>query len=196
MTKIYYLYRHCRKDNNIPFYIGIGTKYEISNSYIRANEYRGRNNLWNIYVQKYGYYVEILYESYFQDEILEKEKEFIKLYGRISDAGILCNITTGGLNPSHTPLTQQQKDNLSLKLKGRKKPEGFSKKLSERNKGNKYNLGKQLSENTKIKISNSNKNHYKNLSEEEKEKIKIRLLDATNKPKLNYIKTEKYEINK
>lgn len=197
MSKIYYLYRHCRKDNNVPFYIGIGTKDENSMSYKRANEKRGRNKLWETYSKKYDYYIEIIFESHLKELISDKEKEFIKLYGRILDGGILCNFESGGINLfNKPPLTDIQKQNLSEKLKGRKKPPEFLKKLSNRSKGNNYNLGKTLSESTRNKISVSNKKYYDKLSEDEKLDKKMKLLEYSNKSKSKYNKTEKYENNK
>lgn len=93
-------------------------------------------------------------------------------------------------------MTDIQKQNLSEKLKGRKKPPEFSKKLSNRSKGNKYNLGKTLSESIRNKISVANKKYYDKLSEDEKLDKKMKLLEYGNKSKSKYNKTEKYENNK
>lgn len=97
----YYLYRHVRLDTNEVFYIGIGTKskrdYKTKiSTYYRAHQNKGRNIIWNNIANKTEYVVHILLESNDYDYIKEKEKEFIKLYGKINDSGRLCNLTDGG----------------------------------------------------------------------------------------------------
>jgi hypothetical protein len=96
----YYLYRHVTKDNNMPFYIGIGKKHKYSNTieseYKRAFS-KNRSDYWYNIVNKHDYIVEILFESSSKEKIIEKEKEFIKLYGRRDlNTGTLCNLTDGG----------------------------------------------------------------------------------------------------
>jgi hypothetical protein len=91
----YYLYRHIRLDRNEPFYIGIG--HSDNNKYNRAYTKNGRNFFWKNIVNITDYDVEILHETEIKNEIFEKEKEFIKLYGRRDlGNGILCNLTDGG----------------------------------------------------------------------------------------------------
>lgn len=96
----YYLYRHIRLDKNEPFYIGIGKKIlsnESTLQYKRAKASDRRNSIWNKIVSKNSYRVEILLESDDREFIIEKEKEFISLYGRIDlETGILSNMTSGG----------------------------------------------------------------------------------------------------
>jgi hypothetical protein len=84
------VYRHIRLDKNEPFYIGIG------NSKHRAGKKDGRNSIWHNIVAKTLYRVDIIMDNLTWDEACEKEKEFIQLYGRIKDGGILANITFGG----------------------------------------------------------------------------------------------------
>lgn len=112
----YYLYRHTRLDKNEPFYIGIGAKTENDikhNSYYRAFTKSKRNQFWKNIVSKYSYIVEILLESNDRDFIQEKEREFIKLYGRKDFvAGTLANLTDGGdngLNKSKLSIEKQLK---------------------------------------------------------------------------------------
>lgn len=84
------LYRHIRLDKNQPFYIGIG------NSKYRASKKDSRNDIWHNIVSKTDYRVDIIMDDISWEEACEKEKEFIALYGRIKDGGILANITFGG----------------------------------------------------------------------------------------------------
>ena len=96
----YYLYRHIRIDTNKVFYIGIGKVNKTTKSYSkdyekykRAFSTRNRNKHW----LTTNYNVEILFESNCRNVIIEKEKEFIKLYGRKDlNLGTLCNFTNGG----------------------------------------------------------------------------------------------------
>lgn len=85
------VYRHIRLDKNMPFYIGISTNNR------RPYTKRGRNDYWNNIVKLTDYEVEILFEDVDEDFAKEKEKEFIRLYGRKDiGTGILCNLTDGG----------------------------------------------------------------------------------------------------
>jgi hypothetical protein len=108
-----YLYRHIRLDKNEPFYIGIGS----DSAYKRAYEKSNRNKYWKNISNKTEYQVEIILEDLTWEEACEKEKEFIKLYGRILEGfGTLCNITEGGdgvLGMKHTEETKNKirKDN-------------------------------------------------------------------------------------
>jgi hypothetical protein len=86
-----YLYRHIRLDNNEPFYIGIGS----DNGYYRAKSLK-RNIFWKRITSITNYEIEIMFEDISYEEACNKEKEFIKLYGRSINGGTLCNLTDGG----------------------------------------------------------------------------------------------------
>jgi len=98
----YYLYRHIRLDKNEVFYVGVGQKTKHYTSY--KKEYRrafekntNRTNYWKNIINQTDYEVEIVLESNNYDFILEKEKEFIKLYGRKDlGLGVLVNLNNGG----------------------------------------------------------------------------------------------------
>jgi hypothetical protein len=84
------VYRHIRKDKNQPFYIGIG---KTNRAYMK----HGRNSIWNRIVSKTDYEIEILFSDVSWEFAVEKEKEFIKMYGRINNnTGVLSNMTDGG----------------------------------------------------------------------------------------------------
>jgi hypothetical protein len=90
-----YVYRHIRLDKNEPFYIGIGSdsKYKRANARFKGD----RNNIWNKIVAKTNYQVQILFDDISWEDAIEKEKEFIALYGRKDNStGILANMTDGG----------------------------------------------------------------------------------------------------
>ncbi|MGI9138481.1 MAG: hypothetical protein ACR2IM_05525 [Sediminibacterium sp.] len=139
-----YVYRHIRLDKNEPFYIRIGS----DNVYKRANTTKGRNKIWNDIVNKTDFDVEILLDNISWEQACKKEIEFIKLYGRKIDGGILSNITKGGdgvLGLKNNKLIERNKSGIwkgkkhteetkllmSLKSKGVKKtPEAIKKMIS------------------------------------------------------------------
>jgi transposase len=87
---IYYIYRHIRLDKNEVFYIGLGKNR-------RAWCKDGRNIYWKNIAKKSSYEVEVILGNLTREQAIEKEMEFIKLYGR-KDLGLgtLCNKTDGG----------------------------------------------------------------------------------------------------
>jgi hypothetical protein len=167
-----YVYRHIRLDKNQPFYIGIGSD---NKNYYRANRVDSRNIMWNRIADKTDYEVEILMDNLSWEDACKKEKEFIKLYGRINtNSGTLANLTDGGDGSVGYIPTEETRKKLSEsgkgKTLGRKFTEEHKQKLREAklgrkisaehiaklvsvNKGNKYVLGKKRSEEVKIRIS-------------------------------------------
>lgn len=121
-----YLYRHIRLDTNEVFYIGI-SKNDNNKKYYRAYDKKRRSYFWKNIVNKTDYEIEIMLDDISYDEAKEKEKEFIKLYGR-KDLGLgtLVNLTDGGesgsiLKGDLNPMKKQEnKDKVSKALKGRK----------------------------------------------------------------------------
>jgi hypothetical protein len=175
-SKKWYVYRHIRLDKNLPFYIGIGN----GRNYFRAFSKKDRNKYWNNIVNKYGYEIEIILDNLDVKIAINKEIEFIKLYGRVDlNCGTLCNLTDGGdgtTNPS-----QEMRDKVSERTKGNKWNVGnkyfLGEKLTEEHKDaiRKSQLGKKLSIETKNKIREINKG--KTYSEEVNKKKGRKLTD-------------------
>lgn len=122
-SRKYYLYRYIRLDKNEPFYIGIGKKPKgFTNNY---NEYKRayskqRNGFCLVIMNKCKYRIEIVCESIHHDYIVQKEIEFIRLYGRKDiGTGTLCNLTDGGEGCIGHVCSEKQKLNQSIKMKGR-----------------------------------------------------------------------------
>lgn len=86
----YCLYLHLRSDNYSPFYVGIGKNKSRAYDTIR------RNKIWKNIYNKHGFIPVILAENLSSNEAKKREVETIKIYKRISDGGILANITLGG----------------------------------------------------------------------------------------------------
>lgn len=112
-----YVYRHIRLDKNEPFYIGVGN--DAFGYYKRANAKDGRNKLWRDVVNKTAYEVEIMVDYISFDEARMKEIEFIKLYGRKTHGGILCNLTDGGEGAVGLVLSQESRDKISKNRSGK-----------------------------------------------------------------------------
>jgi hypothetical protein len=148
-----YLYRHIRLDKNEPFYIGIATHLK------RAYEKGHRNHLWKSIASKTNHIVEILFDDLTREQALEKEKEFVSLYGRIDKkTGTLANLTDGGEDftgcwnkgkkrteeqkaklreaaKHKPPFTEERKLNISKALKGKTKSPEHILKVSNSLKG-------------------------------------------------------------
>jgi hypothetical protein len=104
------VYRHIRLDKNEPFYIGIGETEK------RARSIKNRNKYWKNIVSKTEYEVEILFNDLTWDEACEKEKEFIKLYGRFDlGIGILVNMTDGGDGISGHKMNEEAINKIKIK---------------------------------------------------------------------------------
>ena len=140
VNKSYFIYRHIRADKNEPFYIGRGTTYErerktniklpfsIVGKYGRAFCKSRRNSMWNKVVKKTDYSVDILYESDSIEEIIKKETEFIKLYGRKDlKNGTLVNCSYG--NDGVVELGQDSIERIKI---GQKKSGMYEKMREER----------------------------------------------------------------
>jgi hypothetical protein len=185
MENKYYLYRHIRLDKNEPFYIGIGTKQNrphphMKSEYRRAFETnRKESYIWNNITSKTQHEVEILFESDNYEFIKEKEKEFIKLYGRINrKTGTLANMTDGGDGIiGYTP-SKEKIERHKLFMIGKKQSEEQKQKRIQSRKGYCH------SEETKLKISNSHKG--KKVSKDHIEKLHKGQILANSKPILQY----------
>lgn len=85
------VYRHIRLDKNMPFYIGIGK--DLNRPYNKKD----RSIFWKSIINKTEYTTEILFDNLTKEQAIEKEVEFIELYGRVDlKTGTLCNMTCGG----------------------------------------------------------------------------------------------------
>jgi len=146
------VYRHIRIDKNEPFYIGVASSYK------RAYSKNGRNAIWNRIVSKSDYEIEILIDDISREYALEKEIEFIKLYGRVNTGtGSLCNLTDGGEGTYKTIVSEDTRKKRSLKMKGRKLSEAHKDKIS------KSHIGKNISYEHKHKLMDGCKRHHKEI---------------------------------
>ena len=109
-----FVYRHIRLDKNEPFYIGIGSDAK----YKRANSINPRTKHWKNIISKTEYRVDIVMDNLSWDEACEKEKEFIAIYKRNCDGGILCNLTIGGEGAFGRILSEETKSKISKKVSG------------------------------------------------------------------------------
>jgi hypothetical protein len=187
----HYLYRHIRLDTNQPFYIGIGTKGAkvsgIKTEYKRAFQIKdGRSNLWYKIYNKCdrSIDIEILMESDSWDEIINKEREFIALYGRMDiNTGILANLTDGGEGVVGV-ISKKKGIALSPETKAKLRDANLGKVQSEESNTKRRDAlkGKPFSEEhkRKLRLGNKQKDYSKikmpPCSEEKKAKLRISLL--------------------
>lgn len=153
----YYLYRHIRLDKNEPFHVGIGTKIKgssYSKEYSRAFSNTGRNRFWrNVVNKNKNYRIEIVLESNDYSFIKEKEKEFIKLYGRKNlGKGTLTNLTDGGDGVLGRIWTEEDRRKISETKK--KNPPIITEER--RKQLGSYNLGKKWSDEFREKMKETN----------------------------------------
>jgi len=137
------LYRHIRKDTEMPFYIGIGVSTK------RAYSKTHRNDHWKAIVGKTDYEVEVLFDDIDYEYAKVKEKEFIALYKRKEDGGLLCNLTLGGDGVLGIIHTEEARKKMGAPNKGKTISEWHRKRISE------FQTGKPMTEETKKKMSES-----------------------------------------
>jgi hypothetical protein len=135
-----------------PFYVGIGS--DSSEFYKRANNKTKRNEYWKKIVEKSGYRVDILVDGLTRSEALEKEIEFIKIYGRVNiNTGILCNLTDGGEGTLGSVRTPEQRAKLKgvmgMWMVGKKHTLETKRKMSIRSSNISEETRKKLSETSK-----------------------------------------------
>ena len=181
-----YVYRHIRLDKNEPFYIGIGVQDKFRRAYLKQS----RNQLWKNIVAKTDYEVEILFDNLTWEEAGTKEIEFISLYGRKDNGGILANLTDGGGGIIGYKHTEESKRKIKEESKNRirqPRSEETKQKLRVANLGKVgNNKGKSPSKETREKIANTLRgrvgpNKGKPMSEEAKRKM---IASKTGKPSL------------
>ena len=183
-SRIYYVYKHIRLDNNTCFYVGKG----------RGNrkDVPTRNNHHDNISNRYGHKAVIIKDHLTEEEAFKLETEIIEDYvftfgygididgynnEEDYEIGYLTNCTWGGEGTSGRQLSEEAKLKISESNKGKNHylygkhlSEETKRKMSEANKGkNHYLYGKHHSEETKQKISEANKG--KRHSEEVKQKI-------------------------
>jgi hypothetical protein len=139
-----YIYRHIRLDNFTPFYIGIGKH----NKHDRAFSKKNRNTHWNNIVNLTNYKVEIILDDITWEQACEKEKEFILLYRKVKDGGLLCNIADGGNGGS---LGEEVNAKRKTSLMGHVLSENTKSKIREKA------IGRKASDSTKGKMSITHK---------------------------------------
>lgn len=183
------VYKHIRQDTNDVFYIGIGKTTKRSTSHIGRNQY-----WWNI-INKTVWISEIIEDGLTWDTACEREKYWIKYYGRKDlNEGTLVNMTDGGDGNINRICTKEFKDKLSKFNTGKILTDEQKEKISKSSKGKKITeeqkqkisstlSGRRLSEDHKKNISDKmkgkfvgeqNPNFGKKVSDETKEKISLK----------------------
>lgn len=162
---IYYVYAYLRESNGTPYYIGKGKKY-------RAYAKHGK-----IPVPNDDSRIVFLEKNLSDIGACALERRYIKWYGRKDlKTGILLNRTDGGEGTSGRKWSAHTREKMQRALKGRPgkkhsqetieviraKKKGISKSIEHIEKLRKANLGKSLSEETKLKMSIARKKYLLN----------------------------------
>lgn len=164
-----YVYIHRRKDNNEPFYVGVGGLLSFDNyQRANANNWKGlasRSDFWKNYVNLYGFIVEIVLDNCTKIEAFEEEAKLIKKYGRKDlNTGILVNHTDG--KEGRINSSKEINKKCGLKNIGKKASKQARLNMSKAQKAR-----KPKTEQERIKTSNSHlgkiksKSHLKKLKE-------------------------------
>jgi hypothetical protein len=155
-----YLYRHTRLDLNVPFYIGIGS--DSDGKYKRANKKKNRSYAWKDVTKNTQWKIDILLDNLTWEEACEKEKEFIKLYGRKDlNEGLLVNFTNGGegqygrKDSEETKLKKQKHKSSTINMKKSHKSRDYS--YLKGKAGAKLGIKKSKIHTEKIKLAANNK---------------------------------------
>lgn len=99
------VYVHRKKSDDSIFYVGIGNKNRPKSKY--------RSQLWNRYVDKYGYTVEILATGLTMELAKKLEIDLISYYGRVDiGTGCLVNHTDGGEGQTGRLVSQKTIDKI------------------------------------------------------------------------------------
>jgi hypothetical protein len=105
----FYVYIH-RTGEGDPFYVGKGHGS-------RAWSKHGRNPFWKKMVAKHGFKVEIVAESLTEEQAFFEE---IKLIKQLKEQHRLCNLTDGGEGNSGWIPSQEVRNKISSKNKGKR----------------------------------------------------------------------------
>lgn len=106
----FYVYAHLKATDKTPFYVGKGSR---SRAWIFSN----RNNWWRGIKNKYGCLVDIIFENLTEEEALACEVDIILEYKYLGYT--LTNLTSGGEGISGYIFTDEDRLNVSNKVKGR-----------------------------------------------------------------------------
>ena len=122
-----YIYKHIRKDTREVFYIGIGKDKRRIKSLVN------RNDIWKNIVNKAGFEYDIIEDNLTWDEACEREKYWIKFYGRRDlKEGTLANMTDGGEGVNN--ISDKSRHQMSLAKKGKKLSSEHKKHIGEASK--------------------------------------------------------------
>lgn len=173
---VFYIYRWIRLDQNVPFYVGKGTKDRA------YQKNKSRNTYFKNIINSVPTEVEIVLGNLTETEAFKKEAEFINLYKKMGYCE--ANFSNGGEGSSGYHHTKEALKKMSIAKKGmvsskkgktyeeiygEEKANLLLKEMSKNAK--KRPLHKALIDNQKGKKGGSNPNYGKTLPQEQKDKI-------------------------
>jgi hypothetical protein len=157
-----YIYKHIRCDKSEVFYVGIGSDTTFSRAFSKDRN----NNHWKYIINKTDYLVEIIEDGLTWEETCEREKYWIKFYGRHDlKEGTLVNMTDGGegtVGKIHSATAKEKTRKNHADFSGKNHPQyGLTQSEITKEKNRQSHLGKKHSEETikKLKKIKSGENH-------------------------------------
>jgi siroheme synthase (precorrin-2 oxidase/ferrochelatase) len=121
-TNKFYVYEHLKKDTKEVFYVGKGCRN-------RHSQKDNRNKFWHNIVNKHGFEVRFVAKELDEELAFLVEEERIDQLKRLDIK--LCNLTNGGEGSSGLVLSEEVKQLVSKRFKGKKLTEEHRKKCSD-----------------------------------------------------------------
>ena len=172
-SRVYYVYKHVRLDNNTCFYIGKGKNGRKDDP--------NRNPTHDSICKEHGYKVVIFKDKLNEEEAFKLEEDLIRCYVSKLGYGILIKGYMNNNNKFLTNMTWGGEGVSGLNPFAKKTPEEMEK------------IGKKISE--KVKGKNKGKNSYAGKTEEEMKNIankKSNSMKGKNKGKISWNKGKKW----
>jgi len=141
--KKFYVYEHWRPDEDVIFYVGKGQKRRAWDTH------RGRNP-WHKFIvaklKRVGTPHEVRVVEYFdnEEEAFRRESELISYWKSLGAE--LVNLTEGGEGPSGRKHTEEWKQSLRVRMKGRRPSAETRAKMSAAAMGNQKGRGQKRSQ--------------------------------------------------
>jgi hypothetical protein len=173
----YYIYFHYTADTNELFYIGKGTGK-------RAYQKTRRNAWWKNKVAKHGFRAEIIQMNIIEQEALMLEQDMIALNRKMGKN--LVNLTDGGEGVSGLKHSLKSRVKMSISATGNKNNLGRMQSIETRTKISITKKGKPLSPEHRAKVSKNHSTFWNGHKHTEESKAKMSIAQMGNKYSLGH----------
>ena len=139
------VYLHRSNLTNEVFYVGVGSKKKSKHT-------TNRSVFWKNIVSKHGYTIEIVKSNLNSDDAFKLEKSLISLYGRRDlNKGTLVNLTDGGEGSYGVIKSEETKEKLRIKNKGKTLTKEHKLNIGLANKGKDFS--EEARKNQRLRVS-------------------------------------------